>query len=132
MEIPMKLPNLKVMSLDQLLALRANVESILSQRVATEKRELQEKLAKLEGFGGAGRGRRGRPHALKGVKVPPKYRGPEGETWAGRGAQPKWLTALLKSGAKLEDFAIDGAEGGARRTTARRGGRKRSAARKSA
>lgn len=23
--------------------------------------------------------------------VPPKYRGPEGQTWTGRGRQPKWV-----------------------------------------
>ena len=23
--------------------------------------------------------------------VPPKYRGPEGQTWTGRGRQPKWI-----------------------------------------
>jgi DNA-binding protein H-NS len=23
--------------------------------------------------------------------VPPKYRGPEGQTWSGRGRQPKWV-----------------------------------------
>lgn len=26
-----------------------------------------------------------------GKTVPPKYRGPEGQTWTGRGRQPKWL-----------------------------------------
>jgi DNA-binding protein H-NS len=39
--------------------------------------------------------------------VPAKYRGPGGETWAGRGARPRWLTALIKQGRKLEEFAID-------------------------
>ena len=40
------------------------------------------------------------------MKVPPKYRGPEGETWAGRGATPRWLTALIEQGHSIEDFAI--------------------------
>jgi DNA-binding protein H-NS len=39
--------------------------------------------------------------------VPPKYRGPKGDTWAGRGATPLWLVALLKKGRKKEAFAID-------------------------
>ena len=40
--------------------------------------------------------------------VAPKYRNPENpaETWAGRGLKPRWLTAAIKSGKKLEDFAI--------------------------
>jgi DNA-binding protein H-NS len=44
---------------------------------------------------------------LKGRKVPPKYRGPSGETWAGRGARPRWLVAAIKGGKKLDDFLID-------------------------
>jgi DNA-binding protein H-NS len=45
---------------------------------------------------------------LAGRKVKPKYRNPanKNETWAGRGKQPKWIVAALKSGKKLEDFAI--------------------------
>ncbi len=43
---------------------------------------------------------------MKGVKVPPKYRGPGGETWAGRGATPRWLAALIKEGHSIEEFLI--------------------------
>jgi len=43
---------------------------------------------------------------LKGKKVPPKYRSPSGETWAGRGARPRWLVEALKRGKKVEDFLI--------------------------
>jgi DNA-binding protein H-NS len=42
-----------------------------------------------------------------GGKVPPKYRNPAtGDTWSGRGLQPKWLKAALESGRKLTDFAV--------------------------
>lgn len=45
--------------------------------------------------------------ATAGRKVAPKYRDPStGDTWSGRGLQPKWLKAALSSGRKLEDFAI--------------------------
>lgn len=45
--------------------------------------------------------------ANKGVKVPPKYRDKDGNTWAGRGAQPRWLVAYLKKrGNKLDDLLI--------------------------
>src|SRR5580658_35981 len=30
------------------------------------------------------------------------------ETWAGRGLKPRWLTAAIKSGKKVEDFLITG------------------------
>jgi len=42
-----------------------------------------------------------------GAKVPPKYRdAATGETWTGRGLQPKWIQAAIAAGKKLEDFAI--------------------------
>jgi DNA-binding protein H-NS len=43
---------------------------------------------------------------LKGTKVPPKYRDRSGNTWAGRGAKPRWLVAAIKRGKKVEDFLI--------------------------
>ena len=60
-------------------------------------------------IGGDGRARvsRGGGSILKGKKVPPKYRGPSGETWAGRGAKPRWLVAAIKGGKKLDDYLID-------------------------
>lgn len=42
-----------------------------------------------------------------GNKVAAKYRNAAtGETWSGRGLQPKWLKAALAAGAKIEDFAV--------------------------
>lgn len=40
-------------------------------------------------------------------KVAPKYRDPAtGDTWTGRGLQPKWLRAALAAGRSLSDFTI--------------------------
>jgi DNA-binding protein H-NS len=50
---------------------------------------------------------RGGGSALRGRKVPAKYRSPSGETWAGRGAKPRWLVDAMKGGKKLDDFLID-------------------------
>ena len=41
-----------------------------------------------------------------GKKVAAKYRGPNGETWSGRGMKPRWLMAELKTGKKIESYAI--------------------------
>ena len=41
-----------------------------------------------------------------GVSVAPKFRGPNGETWSGRGLTPRWLAALEAQGGRKEDFAI--------------------------
>ncbi len=35
-----------------------------------------------------------------------KYRGPNGETWSGRGLTPRWLVALIAQGHTKEEFAI--------------------------
>jgi DNA-binding protein H-NS len=39
--------------------------------------------------------------------VAAKYRGPNGETWSGRGLTPKWLAALVAQGQTKEAFAIN-------------------------
>lgn len=39
--------------------------------------------------------------------VAAKYRGPNGETWSGRGLTPKWLAALIAQGQSKEAFAIN-------------------------
>ena len=42
-----------------------------------------------------------------GAKVPAKYRDTAtGQTWSGRGLQPKWLRAALATGRKIEDFRV--------------------------
>ena len=74
---------------------------------------------KMDGAGGGGRIVHGGGSALKGKKVPPKYRGPSGETWAGRGAKPRWLVAAIKGGKKSDDFLIDKSAGRKRRRSKR-------------
>jgi len=39
--------------------------------------------------------------------VPAKFRGPNGETWSGRGRAPAWLAVLEGQGASREKFKID-------------------------
>ena len=46
------------------------------------------------------------PGSRKGEAAPVKYRGPNGETWAGRGMKPVWLREQLEKGRMLEDFAV--------------------------
>lgn len=47
------------------------------------------------------------PSAAKGGKVAAKYRNAAtGDSWSGRGLQPKWLKAALASGRQLTDFAV--------------------------
>ena len=107
----MKALKLSTMSFDDLVALRDSVVRVISDKAASTRRELEQKLAAIEGLGlsfGAKRGPKARGSKLKGRKVAPKYRNPHNrsETWAGRGATPRWLRTLLKSGHKLEEYAI--------------------------
>jgi DNA-binding protein H-NS len=48
-----------------------------------------------------------RPAKTGGGKVAAKYRNTAtGETWSGRGLQPKWLKAALATGRKIEEFSV--------------------------
>jgi DNA-binding protein H-NS len=103
---------LKSMSIDKLMKLSDQVEAALSSKVIEQRHALESELSKLSRFeGGKGRGKvafgRGGPRG----SVAPKYRNPEdpAETWAGRGLKPRWLTAAIKGGKTIEDFAISGA-----------------------
>jgi DNA-binding protein H-NS len=91
--------NLTNMDVASLLSLRKQVDQALAQR----RTELEKQLRDL-GVGVPGR--RG-VSKLKGKKVPAKYRGPQGETWAGRGAKPRWLAEAIKAGESPEDFLIE-------------------------
>jgi DNA-binding protein H-NS len=121
--------NLKSMDVDALLVLRADIE----KQLASKRRDLEAQLSRLSLSGETGgravrNGKVGRPrksHPLKGAKVAPKYRGPGGETWAGRGAQPRWLSAMLKQGSKLEDFAISKIASAGKGAAAKKSRRKR-------
>jgi DNA-binding protein H-NS len=107
--------SLVAMSIDALIQLRDEVGKALSERAG----DLQRQLAQLGGGGGGTGARRGRPpgRSLKGRRVAPKYRGPNGETWAGRGMRPRWMQDAMKRGKKPEDFLI----GTSKVATARKG-----------
>jgi DNA-binding protein H-NS len=95
--------NLSVMSVDALLKLRDDIGAVLGRKAD----ELKGQLSRLTGGGDVGNGRKKKGRATKGRKVAAKYRDSEGNTWAGRGAQPRWLTAAIKAGKKRDDFLID-------------------------
>ena len=90
--------NLSQMTVEALMDLRKRVDETLHERRA----ELEKQLTAFDGA----RVVRGRGSVLKGKKVPPKYRSPSGDTWAGRGAKPRWLVAAIKEGKRFEDFLI--------------------------
>jgi len=104
--------SLSGMTVEALMDLQTRVDEALNERRA----EIEKQL-KMFAVAGGRRVVRGGGSALKGRKVPPKYRSPLGETWAGRGAKPRWLVAAIQRGKRLDDFLID--------KSARKGWRKR-------
>lgn len=90
---------------------------------------VKEILGKMQAFGitvkdlqspkAAKLGKSGRPAKVKltttkapkaarktGTPVAAKFRGPNGETWSGRGLTPKWLSSLVAQGQSKESFAV--------------------------
>jgi DNA-binding protein H-NS len=117
----MKPDDLESMSVDGLWSLHERVVSILMRKISAEKARLEQRLREITAP------RANVSHARHPYpQVFPKYRNPTQptETWAGRGKQPRWLTAQLRSGKKLDDFRIQprrSAESGRpNKTTARR------------
>lgn len=120
--------------MSNLIDIQSQIEKLQKQandiRLKEFDKTVQDILAKMQAFGitvkhlgDAERQRKSRPAASKrGPKaakvarkaagktsvVEPKFRGPNGETWSGRGLTPKWLSALIAEGRTKEEFAIKG------------------------
>ena len=93
------------MPISKLIDLKNRIDAIMASKVAEQRRTLQSELSKLARFQPDGSRRIG---VRRGGPVAPKYRNPDNpaETWAGRGLKPRWLTAAMKGGKKLEHFLI--------------------------
>jgi DNA-binding protein H-NS len=107
----MRRTDLEIMDFDELWVLHEELTKILSEKITTEKLQLERRLAQLsrvEQMDDVESALANRPRR-KYPKVQPKYSNPSQPTekWSGRGKQPRWLVAALKSGRKLEDFRID-------------------------
>jgi len=105
----MKPHDLKSMSVNELWSLHEFVSAALARKISVEIARLNQRLRQL-GLGAVSHNVKKMSHARRPYPlVLPKYRNPAepAETWAGRGRQPRWLTAQLKSGKRIDDFRID-------------------------
>ncbi|MEO8311919.1 MAG: H-NS histone family protein [Caldimonas sp.] len=102
-------------TLQDLMAQREALEKQIEQTKKQERGDAVEKVRALMteyGLTVADLGNRagtGKTKKTKstGNKVAAKYRNAStGESWSGRGLQPRWLKAALASGRKLGDFAV--------------------------
>ena len=103
----MKPHDLKSMSVEELWSLHELIVSVLASKISAEKARLEQRLREL-GQTAAGSAKKVSHARRPYPRVFPKYRNPTrpSETWAGRGKQPRWLTAQLRSGKELDDFRI--------------------------
>jgi DNA-binding protein H-NS len=98
---------LNEMTVEQLWDLHQEVAAQLTRKVTLEKAKWEERLRRVSSVShlvGEDVKRERRPYP----KVPAKYCNPKNpeETWAGRGRQPRWLAAQLRSGKQLDQFLI--------------------------
>ena len=99
-------------SLKDLLAQKAAIEQEIEQTKKRERGDAVVKVRALMAEYGLTVADLGGKAAAKGKsggtgKVPAKYRNAStGDSWSGRGLQPRWLKAALASGKKLSDFVI--------------------------
>jgi DNA-binding protein H-NS len=117
--------------MSNLIDLQSQIQKLQKQEAELKTKEFASTVAdiraKMTAFGitikdlggkvGAKKGKPGRPakegkvvkvrkSKAAGVPVAPKFRGPNGETWSGRGLSPKWMTALIAQGRSKSDFAV--------------------------
>ncbi len=105
----MKDTQLQRMNLKDLIRLKNRIENTIAQKRDKERTELRDKFRQLAAEKGiswtdiVGTGK-AKPRG----PVAAKYADPKDptQTWSGRGRMPKWLSAKIKSGAKLESFKI--------------------------
>jgi DNA-binding protein H-NS len=104
--------DLAAMDFDELLLLHEELTNILAEKISAGKRKLEERLAQLsrqidDAPGFPKQQKADRPRR-KYPKVLPKYFNPSAplETWSGRGKQPRWFAAAIRSGHKLDELLI--------------------------
>ena len=96
--------------MNQAQALMAQAEQVrkqeLSAVIADIKAKMKEFGITVADLGGAAGSTRKAPK-VKGEAREAKFRGPNGETWAGGlGRKPEWVRALLAAGKNIEDYRI--------------------------
>jgi DNA-binding protein H-NS len=90
--------NFNRFTVEELWTLHVSVNQILERKIEQEKLRLENRLGRLRGS-----------KSTRYPPVLPKYRNPDrpSETWTGRGKQPRWLAAQLRSGRALDEFRIE-------------------------
>lgn len=94
-------------------ALERQIEETTTQERETAISKIRELMVEnglsLADLGGRSPGKTSRKNSLAtGKKVAAKYRNAAtGESWSGRGLQPKWLKAAIESGKNIDEFSVN-------------------------
>lgn len=110
--------DLSSMQFEELWHLYEEVTRILADKVVAEKRELEDRLARLNRVQIVRDAGKDPPSSLSSTeraprrkypKVLPKYYNPQApsQTWSGRGKRPRWVVAALETGHRLDDLEIE-------------------------
>lgn len=98
--------------------LMAQAQALMAQAEQARKEELSAAVADIKAkmnqfgitiadLGGSGSGASGKKAVKTKSSAPAKYRGPNGELWAGGpGRKPEWVRAVLASGQNISEFLI--------------------------
>jgi DNA-binding protein H-NS len=93
----------------QIVLLQQQAEEIKAKEFS---QALQDIKAKMAAYGITtadledGKGKTRKAAAKSSAPAPVKFRGPNGETWSGRGLMPRWLSAAVAQGKSKESFAV--------------------------
>jgi DNA-binding protein H-NS len=108
-----RIPNIDNLSLADLNELAARVQKAIASKKDEDRGDMLKELKALASAKGytldelLGKGPGGRrQRSDKGVKLKPKYVGPNGEIYTGRGPTPKWLKSLERKGEKRDKFLV--------------------------
>jgi len=112
----MKPTDLESMSVDELWSLRALLIAVLTGKMSAKKRK---SISNCGNSAWVQYLTIPRKSLMRGALIRRCFRNNSNpakpsETWAGRGKQPRWLTAQLRAGKKLDDFRIQILPGRAR------------------
>jgi len=95
---------------NQIAALQKQAEQIKAQQFDQAVSDVKAKMAEygitLADLQGSKPRARKAASGKTGIPAPIKFRGPNGETWSGRGLMPRWLSALVAQGNSKEKYAV--------------------------
>ncbi|MDN4590851.1 hypothetical protein DBA29_20430 [Xenophilus aerolatus] len=78
----------------------------LARKLQAQGLDIHLAVEELRKYAPARRSTPRKERADKGTVSAPKYQGPNGELWSGKGHAPRWMKPLLAEGKIKEDFLI--------------------------